>query len=84
MLGVRTKQQYVFRIISPTQRMPIDVAATDLSELEDWMRNIQGASVKADHEVHNNDSNNWFLYRLSKKKITIRLSASMTFKTEVT
>ncbi|XP_071504089.1 1-phosphatidylinositol 4,5-bisphosphate phosphodiesterase gamma-1-like [Diadema antillarum] len=48
MLGVRTKQQYVFRIISPTQRNPIDVAATDLPELEAWMGCIQMASVSAE------------------------------------
>ncbi|XP_041454201.1 1-phosphatidylinositol 4,5-bisphosphate phosphodiesterase gamma-1-like isoform X1 [Lytechinus variegatus] len=47
MLGVRTRQHFVFRIISPTQRNAMDVAATDLTELEDWMKCIQEASVKA-------------------------------------
>ncbi|XP_072013746.1 1-phosphatidylinositol 4,5-bisphosphate phosphodiesterase gamma-1-like isoform X2 [Amphiura filiformis] len=52
MVGVRTRQQFVLRIVSPSQqRPPVDVAATTLEDLQDWTKHIQEASVKAEERV---------------------------------
>ena len=52
MVGVRTRQQFVLRIISPSQqRPPVDVAATTLEDLQDWNTHIQKASSKAEERV---------------------------------